>query len=132
MEQREYLIDSNAVVDYLSKKFDISQMIFMNEIIDKVPNLSVISKIEVLSFNASEEYTNLLADFISDAIVIDLTTDIVDRTILLRKKHKIKLPDAIIAATALVFDYTIITNNEKDFANIKSLKVLNPYKISVK
>ncbi len=132
MEQREYLIDSNAVVDYLSKKFDISQMIFMNEIIDKIPNLSVISKIEVLSFNASEEYTNLLADFISDAIVIDLTTDIVDRTILLRKKHKIKLPDAIIAATALVFNHTIITNNEKDFANIKSLKVLNPYKISVK
>ena len=129
MEQREYLIDSNAVVDYLSKKFDISQMIFMNEIIDKIPNLSVISKIEVLSFNANEEYTNLLADFINDAIIIDLTTDIVNRTILLRKKYKIKVPDAIIAATALVFDYTIITNNEKDFANIKSLKVLNPYKV---
>ena len=129
MEQREYLIDSNVVVDYLNKKFDAIQMVFMNEIIDKIPNLSVISKIEVLSFNANEEYTNLLADFINDAIIIDLTTDIVNRTILLRKKYKIKVPDAIIAATALVFDYTIITNNEKDFANIKSLKVLNPYKV---
>lgn len=41
----------------------------------------------------------------------------------------VKTPDAIIAGTALTFNYTLITNNEKDFASIKGLKIINPYKI---
>ncbi len=42
---------------------------------------------------------------------------------------KIKTPDAIIAATALAYGYTIITNNEKDFKGITGLKIINPYKV---
>ena len=37
--------------------------------------------------------------------------------------------DAIIAATAIAHGYTLITNNEKDFTNIKGLKIINPYKM---
>ncbi len=39
------------------------------------------------------------------------------------------LPDAIIAATALAQGLTLITNNEKDFNNIKGLKIVNPFKV---
>jgi predicted nucleic acid-binding protein len=46
-----------------------------------------------------------------------------------RKAHKTKLPDAIIAATALVNELIIITRNTKDFDKIKGLEVLNPYDI---
>jgi predicted nucleic acid-binding protein len=38
------------------------------------------------------------------------------------------LIDTNIAATALAHGYTLIANNEKDFANIKGLKIMNPYK----
>lgn len=48
----------------------------------------------------------------------------------LRKNKKNKTPDAIIAATALAHNFTIITNNEKDFKNIEGLKVINPHKIA--
>lgn len=62
-------------------------------------------------------------------LVIEVNKSIINTCIELRKEHHIKLPDAIIAATALVYELTIITNNEKDFANINGLKFVNPHKI---
>ncbi|SEL54091.1 hypothetical protein SAMN05421740_106223 [Parapedobacter koreensis] len=53
--------------------------------------------------------------------------DVVIQTIALRKKRKIKLPDAIIAATAIVQKCTLITRNIQDFSNIKGLRLINPH-----
>ena len=50
-----------------------------------------------------------------------------EQTITLRKKHKIKLPDAIIAATALVHNLTLLTRNEKDFSKISNVESTNPW-----
>jgi predicted nucleic acid-binding protein len=47
----------------------------------------------------------------------------------IRRNKKVKTPDAIIAATALANGFTLITNNEKDFNNIKGLKIVNPFRI---
>jgi predicted nucleic acid-binding protein len=44
------------------------------------------------------------------------------------KTHKIKLGDAIIAATAIVYSLTLVTRNVDDFNNIKNLVVKNPCK----
>jgi len=46
---------------------------------------------------------------------------IAEKTYLLRREHRIKLPDAIIAATALANQFTLITRNTTDFWNIKGL-----------
>lgn len=46
-----------------------------------------------------------------------------------RKNYSVKLPDAIIAATALVHDYTLVTRNASDFKKISGLKLLNPWEI---
>ncbi len=73
MEQPQYLIDTNAVIDYLGKKFSLKAMAFMNGVIDLTPNVSVITKIEVLGFNAPEEHYQLLVDFMNDAVLMDLT-----------------------------------------------------------
>ena len=56
-----------------------------------------------------------------------ITEEIEKRTILIRKSHKIKLPDAIIAATAIVHNLILVTRNDSDFKNISGLKVLNPF-----
>ena len=61
--------------------------------------------------------------------MIALDDDITAKTIELRKKYKIKLPDAIIAATALVFELTLITGNIDDFKNIEGIDILNPHLI---
>jgi predicted nucleic acid-binding protein len=128
MEQPQYLIDTNAVIDYLGKNLPDTGMNFMNSIIDALPNISVVTKIEVLGFNAPDKHYVMLTDFMNDANVFDLTDNIVDESIIIRKKHKTKLPDAIIAATAIVYDLTLITRNSKDFENISNLKIINPHK----
>jgi predicted nucleic acid-binding protein len=63
----------------------------------------------------------------NDAKLIGLTDEIIDTTIEVRKNHKIKLPDAIIAASALVNRLTLISRNTKDFQNIGGLNCVNPY-----
>jgi len=127
MEQPQYLIDSNAVIDYPGRKLPPSGMDFMNSVIDDFPTLSVITKIEVLGFNAPDEHYQLLTNFMDDNTILGLTNNIVDTSIEIRKNYKTKLPDAIIAATALVYNLTLISRNTSDFINIKDLKVINPY-----
>lgn len=70
-----------------------------------------------------------MLEFLSFADIVSLNEDVVDRTISLKKEIKIKTPDAIIAATALVNDYTLITNNFSDFKRISGLKIFNPYQL---
>lgn len=47
----------------------------------------------------------------NDVNILELTNNVADICIDLRKKYKIKLPDAIIAATALSMDLILITRN---------------------
>jgi predicted nucleic acid-binding protein len=129
MEQQQYLIDTNAVIDYLGQKLPAMGMNFMNTVIDNVPNVSVITKIEVLGFNAPTEHYQLLNQFMDDATVLDLSEDVVTTCIDIRKNYKTKLPDAIIAATALVYDLIIISRNVSDFKNITGIQVIDPHSL---
>ena len=121
---KEYLIDTNALIEYTGDLLPEKAHSFISGIIDEQFIISVINKIEVLGHNTAG---NDIEDFIELADVIELTGDITSKTIELRKVYKTKLPDAIIAATALVHELTIITRNTKDFEKIEGLKVINPY-----
>lgn len=129
MEQQKYLIDTNVVIDYLGKKLPLTRVAFMNNIIDAVPNISVITKIELLGFNAPDEHYQTLTDFINDSVVLNLVPSVIDKSIEIRKAYKTKLPDTIIAATALVSNLILITRNIPDFKNIDGLQIINPYEV---
>jgi predicted nucleic acid-binding protein len=124
-----YLIDTNVVIGYLNNKLPMQGMGVMNTIIDDTPNISVITKIEVLRFNTSADIYKVLEDFISESVVLNLNDFVVEKTISICKAHRIKLPDAVIAATALVQGFTLITRNIIDFKNISGLELLNPWEI---
>jgi hypothetical protein len=49
------------------------------------------------------------------------------KAIEIKQKNKIALPDAIIAATALLNSFVLITRNEKDFEGIEDLIIYNPF-----
>ena len=68
-----------------------------------------------------------LEAFVASSIVLPLSDTVVQKTIELRKTHKIKLPDAVIDATAIVYDLTIITRNISDFEKIPGLEVINSH-----
>ncbi len=127
MEQ--YLIDTNTVSDYLSASFSTNAIFFLDNAIDAIPNLSVITQIELLCWKTDIGIENNVKNFITDSIVLGITPEIISKCVDIRKAKKIKTPDAIIAATALAYGYTLITNNEKDFINITDLKIINPWKI---
>jgi len=104
-------------------------MRLMHAIIDDIPNISVITKIEVLRFNPTGDTYQILENFVDSSTVFDLNDLVVNETILICRSHRIKLPDAIIAATAMVYALTLITRNVSDFQNITGLELLNPWNV---
>jgi len=123
----QYLIDNNVISNYFSGSFSEKAMTFLSEVIGETPNLSVITKIEALSWrNADISKENIVRIFIDFSNVIDLSDMIVDECIFIRRNRRIKTPDAIIAATAIVNDFTLLTS-DTDFNQIPNLRILNPF-----
>jgi predicted nucleic acid-binding protein len=84
-----------------------------------------------LTFHEIPQKMPLIEEFIKLANVIQLDREITIKTIELRKlSKKMKLTDAIIAATALVHNLILVTNNYKDFHYIDDLKQIDPNTIS--
>ena len=124
----KYLYDTNAVIDYIGGNFPNHVVIWTEKVLfNQQIAISIINKIEVLGFNAPVAEGLLLEEFINLSVVLQLADSVADKTIELRKSYKIKLPDAIIAATAIVHDLTLISRNDGDFKNIAGLKYLNPF-----
>jgi len=97
-------------------------------ILEESFNVSVISKIELLGFPKLDTTSfETIKKFIKNAKIYHLNELIADKTINLRREYNIKLADAIIAATCLIYNFELITRNSDDFKEIKSLKLLNPY-----
>ena len=125
MEQ--YLIDTNAVSDYLANAFPLKGMQFMDTVIDAAPNLSIITQIELLCWNTENDIELNVKSFIADSIILNIDDNVIVNCVAIRKGKKIKTPDAIIAATALTHGLTLISHNTNDFKNIKGLKFIDPH-----
>jgi predicted nucleic acid-binding protein len=122
----KFLIDTNAIIDFSEGRLSELGHSFLVRIIEDDPCISAITKIELLGFSSVSQ---AIIDFTDVAVVYGLTDVVVDRTIELRKQHRIKLPDAIIAATALTYEMTLISRNSKDFQSIDQLACLDLYKL---
>ncbi|MBB3054595.1 type II toxin-antitoxin system VapC family toxin [Mucilaginibacter gotjawali] len=124
---KRYLIDSNAIIDFFNKALPDGGRYLLFSI---EPLISVITFIEVFAnSNTSGEESQKLKSFCDVATVYDVGIEIASITVELRKRYKIKLPDAIIAATALHNDLVLITRNTSDFEKIEGLEIINPHLI---
>lgn len=124
-----YLWDTSIAIYYLQRQFTPTAEKFIDEILkNNQPSVSVVTEIELLSWRTTNDRdVVILKNFLSDSLIFDLTPAIKNRTAELRKTLSIKLPDSIIAATALVEDLTLITRNTQDFKKCSGLKVVNPF-----
>jgi len=127
----KYLWDTNIAIYFLQKQFSPKAAQFIKGTLnDSLPSISAITEIELLCWkNANEKDLVILKNFIRDAWFFELENEIKIRTADIRKNHGIKLPDAIIAATALVNNLTLLTRNVADFKNIEALDLIDPYEI---
>ncbi|RHX82933.1 type II toxin-antitoxin system VapC family toxin [Leptospira stimsonii] len=123
----KFLLDTNVVIAQLANELPKSGADFIDNL---VPAISVVSKIELLGWHkASKKDIEQIQTFISQALVLPLEEDVVQETIRLRQIYKIKTPDAIIAATALVHGLTLVSRNVPDFSSIPKLNVIDPWKL---
>jgi predicted nucleic acid-binding protein len=117
------ILDSNVIIYISQKKLELKDLpVEYDEIL-----ISSVSCMEVLGFNFPEEETEkALIEFIDSFIVVDTNFEIRKRVIEYRKKKKIKLPDAIILASAAIMKADLFTYNVDDFKNIdEQVKLFN-------
>lgn len=121
-----FLIDTNVIIDFSVMRLPLKGTEFLLKVIRSGSAISVITEMELLGFsNVPRE----MDEFVETSTIFQLDQRVVRQTVAIRKKQKIKLPDAIIAATALVHGLTLITRNTKDFQKVKGLEVVNPHRI---
>ena len=124
-----YLLDSNAAIYLMKGNVPITNAAVIADAGQYPPNLSVISKIELLGWNApTQEDADKCHAFVEDSEIFPLTDEVVEKTIEIRRlPKKPKLPDCIIAATAIVNNLTLLSRNEADFSMIPGLTFVNPF-----
>jgi predicted nucleic acid-binding protein len=123
----EFLIDTNVVIASLGNQLPTDGVEFLK----KLPStISIITQIELLGWpGVTPETLTILESYIERSLVYPLTPSIVDQCVKLRRIYKIKIPDAIIAATALVHNLTLLTRNIDDFKKIADLEMINPFEL---
>ena len=116
--EKRFVLDTNAVI-FLTDKGNVIPAGLENELNDADLFISVINEIELFSKPSLPlDKEELLRNFLSDrTVIIDLTDDIKQTTITLRRSAKLKLPDCIVAATSIVLDAVLFTN-DKDLLNL--------------
>jgi len=126
---QRYLLDTNICLYFLNRTLTENGFKLVGAAIDNAEvALSVITQMEVLGFNfPSPDEERITNEFISELTVLHLSDEVVQQTIAIRKKQRIKLPDAIIGASALVHGLALVTRNVSDFNSIDGLEVINPF-----
>jgi predicted nucleic acid-binding protein len=105
------VLDSNAVIDLLKSTATLAK--FEQRFPHAVFCISVITFIEVLGFpKITPEMEAQILAFLADVTVIGVTDDIAKIAIEIRRKKLVKLPDAVIAATAISFGATLVTRDD--------------------
>lgn len=113
-----YLLDTNAVL-YLLR----------GELAKPLPPgvyyLSVISELELLSYGGiTDTEHEAIQEFLDCVSVVELSSEVRRLAIQLRRRHGLKLPDAIIAATALAKNVPLLTNDKK-LVGIESIETVS-------
>ena len=123
-----YLIDTNIIIAILGNTLPPEGTSFIKTM---PPNISVITQIELLGWHGipASDLTSL-TDFVNNSTIFPLDAPVIQQTIVLRQYHKIKTPDAIIAATALIHGLTLVSRNISDFKQISQLQVINPFEMA--
>jgi len=137
----KYLLDTNVISELISKKPNKKVIVFLQNISDNDLYLSVVTigeiKFGIANLQDSEKKKKLLNWLYNDLFkrfegrIVDVDSDIMLKwgylTSALKKKGKpMPIMDAIIAATSISKNFTLITRNEKDFSNL-DLEIVNPF-----
>lgn len=114
----DFLVDTNFLI-FVSDESDIVQ-----PFLDYTIGISYITEMELLGvFSISKNQKAAMKKILNQCYIFDCSSEIKELAIQLKQKYKIKLPDAIIAATAIVKQLPFVTA-DADFKVIKELDLI--------
>lgn len=118
------LLDTNVLIAQGNGEFTL----FFEGLTTQRIVISVINRIELLAGpRLTEPQRSALVSLLDEFQEVGLTDEVVSMTIELLQSRQVKrLPDAIIAATALVTDSTLVTRNTFDFQRVTGLTLVDP------
>jgi len=123
-----WLLDSNVLIDALA---GLPHGVRVLREARKRPEVlviySAITRIEVLGFpNLSEQEETAVRRLLNEFEEVAVSNAVVERTIQIRKLVRIKIPDALIAASADTAQAVVVTRNTSDFQRVPGLTVVHP------
>ena len=124
-----HLIDTNVWIDALAGR--LSKAVFIKLSLETAwTGFSAITRLELLGFpGLTNEEEKKLLQLLDPFEEVSVDSRIIDRAISIRKTGRIKVPDAIIAATALEKNSFLVTHNLADFKDIAGLKLIDPFSV---
>ena len=124
---QKFLIDTNVVIEVLGNAMPTH---VKKNVLCMPPIVSAVTYMETLGwYRVTSSQLHVLQTFMNSATILPINQPVIEKTILVRQQKKIGLGDAIIAATAMVYDMAVVTRNVSDFTSINGLNVLNPWDI---
>lgn len=105
------LFDTNILIDYLNG-VDAAR-VELERHSDRL--ISAVTWMEVLIGVRSDEEEDVVEMFLRDFTVVDTTRRVAREAILLRRRSRMKLPDALVWASAQTESALLVTRNTKDF-----------------
>jgi predicted nucleic acid-binding protein len=119
MSGKEVLVDTNIILYLLGGSNTLQEYLQGKEIF-----LSFITELELIapkSISLQEEQK--IIDLLSDSTIIPMNDRIKEKYIEIRKAYRLKLADAVIAATAIAYDLPLLTA-DKGFHVVQELKLI--------
>ena len=121
-----YLIDTNIIIYYLEGEQAVVSFLHTHR--GKL-SISPITWMETLSYSFSADEEQIVRAFLQEFRLIEFSSPVMELSVEIRRMKKMKLPDAIIAASAVHHDLTLVTRNIKDFKGT-AVKTLDPFAAS--
>jgi predicted nucleic acid-binding protein len=118
------LFDTNILIDHLNGIAKATREIQRGD----DPAISMITWIEVMTGATSPDEEKLLKVFLMNFECLPVSSAVAERAALIRRQKRLKMPDAIILATAEVAGRVLVTRNVKDFPSGMG-RVRVPYKV---
>ncbi len=109
-----YLLDTNIIIDILKNRNWVTE--YISDLETRPFSACQIARIELLCHPfITDEVEKRILEFLNKILVFPITYEVECQAILLRRKMKLKIPDALIVATAIVHDYILVTRDQQLF-----------------
>lgn len=113
------VLDTNIVMYLLDGDDKVAAMLQ-----DTETYVSCITELELLSYHRLSEAERItIEDLLSQCTIIDINKEIKELTIKIRSTHRLKLPDAIVVATAQYLNLPLLTA-DKDLEKVSTVNII--------